>query len=80
MTIGKAYTSQSLTDAGRGVFVGKIAPPVEGWTAYFVELTYDVAQSFPLKLSTAVRILPDTLPFADLDPAKAPLESRSSGK
>jgi PhoPQ-activated pathogenicity-related protein len=79
MTIGKAYNGLALTDEGGGIFVGKIAPPKEGWTAFFVELTYDVAQSFPLKLSTAVRILPDTLPFADLDPAKAPLESRSSG-
>jgi hypothetical protein len=43
-----------------------------------VELTFDVNQSFPLKLSTAVRVLPDTLPYAGLDPAKAPLEARPS--
>ena len=63
-----------------GVYVGKIDPPEKGWTAFFVELTFDVNQSFPLKLSTAVRILPDTLPYADLDPAKAPLEARPSSK
>lgn len=79
MTIGKAYRSQMLKDEGGGVFVGKIDPPASGWTAFFVELTFDVGQSFPLKLSTAVRILPDTLPFADLDPAKAPLEVRPTG-
>jgi PhoPQ-activated pathogenicity-related protein len=77
LSIGKAYESQPLTDQGGGVFVGKIQPPQAGWTAFFIELTYDVGQSFPLKLTTAVRILPDTLPYADLDPAKAPLESRS---
>ncbi len=78
-TIGKAYQSSPLEDQGGGVFVGKIASPEKGWTAYFVELTFDVSQAFPLKLSTAVRILPDTLPFADLDPAKAQLEPRAGG-
>lgn len=77
-TIGKAYQSLALKDEGGGVFVGKIAPLENGWTAFFVELTFDVAQAFPLKLTTAVRILPDKLPFADLNPADAPLESRAA--
>jgi len=76
LSIGKAYRSESLQDQGGGVYVGRIEPPANGWTAFFVELTFDVGQSFPLKLSTAVRVLPDTLPFADLDPAKAQLEVR----
>ncbi|HMC09986.1 MAG TPA: hypothetical protein VKH44_01800, partial [Pirellulaceae bacterium] len=69
-----------LTDQGGGVFVGRIDPPASGWTAFFVELTFDVGQSFPLKLSTAVRVLPDMLPFADLDAAKAGLEVRTPAK
>lgn len=80
MTIGKTYRSQPLADQGGGVFVGKLAAPEKGWTASFIELTYDVGQAFPLKLTTAVRILPDRLPFADLDPAKATLEPRPAGK
>ncbi len=79
-TIGKAYQSQPLKEESPGVFVGKIVPPEKGWTAFFIELTYDVGQTFPLKLSTAVRILPDKLPFADLDPADAQLEPRTAGK
>jgi PhoPQ-activated pathogenicity-related protein len=79
-TIGKAYQSQPLKEESPGVFVGKISTPEQGWTAFFVELTYDVGQTFPLKLSTAVRILPDKLPFADLDPADAQLEPRTAGK
>src|SRR5262245_43456839 len=79
-TIGKAYQSQALRDEGGGVFVGNVPVPEKGWTAYFVELTYDVGQAFPLKLTSAVRIVPDTLPFADLDPAKAQLEPRASAK
>jgi hypothetical protein len=45
-----------------------------GWTASFVELTFDVGAAFPLKLTTAVRVLPETLPYANIDPATAPLE------
>ena len=73
-SIGKAYRSQRLADDGGGVFTARIEPPEQGWTAFFIELTFDVGGSYPLKLTTAVRILPDTLPFADLDPAQAPLE------
>lgn len=79
-TIGKAYQAQPLKDEGGGVFVGKVATPEKGWSAYFIELTYDVGQIFPLKLSTAVRIVPDKLPFADLDPADARLEPRTASK
>jgi PhoPQ-activated pathogenicity-related protein len=79
-TIGKTYQSRLLSDEGGGVYVGKIDPPKQGWTAFFVELAFDVNGSFPLKLSTAVRILPDVLPFADLDPAKAPLEGQPTGR
>jgi PhoPQ-activated pathogenicity-related protein len=79
-TIGKAYQGRPLQDEGSGVYVGKIDPPKQGWTAFYVELSFDVNASFPLKLSTAVRILPDVLPFADLDPAKAPLEGQPASR
>ena len=72
--IGKAYKSQPLVDQGTSLFVANLAAPPKGWTASFVELTYDVGAAFPLKLTTAVRVLPDTLPYAGIDPAKAPLE------
>jgi PhoPQ-activated pathogenicity-related protein len=73
--IGRAYTRSVLRDHGEGVYIGKIETPAKGWTAYFVELTFDVGAPVPLKLSTAVRVLPDRLPFADIDPAQAPYES-----
>ena len=77
MTIGKAYESRPLHDQGGGVYVGKIEPPKEGWTAFFVELTFDSGVTLPLKVTTGVRVLPDRLPFADIDPATAPLEKRA---
>jgi PhoPQ-activated pathogenicity-related protein len=76
-TIGKAYRSALLEARGDGVFVGKVEPPKEGWTAFFVELTFDVGGSRPLKVTTGVRVLPDRLPFGTTDPATARLEKRS---
>jgi PhoPQ-activated pathogenicity-related protein len=77
ITIGKAYTSRELEDQGGGVYVGKVEPPREGWTAFFVELTFDLGGAYPLKVTTGVRVLPDRLPYATIDPATAALEKRS---
>ena len=73
-TIGKAYTSTTLNEEPEGVYVGKITPPDMGYTAFFVELEFDVKAPFTFKVSTAVRILPDKLPYPDIDPSKAPYE------
>ncbi len=67
-TLGKKYTNTDLQAQGDGVYVGKVDAPANGWTAYFVELTFDIGERVPFKLSTAVRVTPDTLPFADQDP------------
>ena len=62
--IGPAYKSSEVKESGKGVYVGKAGQPAKGWTAYFVELTFDMPGGTPLKLTTAVRIIPDTLPSA----------------
>ena len=64
-TLGRAYTSTVLAPVADGLY--DAAPPENegGWTAWFVELTYDVAAATPLKLTTGVMVTPDTLPFAD---------------
>jgi len=72
--IGRAYARSVLSPQSDGAYIGKIESPAQGWTAFFVELTFDVGAPAPLKLSTAVRVLPERLPFADLDPAQAPYE------
>jgi PhoPQ-activated pathogenicity-related protein len=76
MTIGRAFKSHSLIDHGDGVYVAQISKPEHGWTASFVELSYDVGAPYPLKLTTAVRVTPDTCPYPNLDPLKAPAEVR----
>ncbi len=73
--IGKAYTSVQLTDQGKGIYIGKVEKPAAGWTAFFVEMTFNAGVTFPLKMTSGVRIVPETLPFKDLDPAKGTLEA-----
>jgi PhoPQ-activated pathogenicity-related protein len=59
-TIGKAYTSTILDDKGGGLFIAKIEKPDPGFTAFFIEATFATKTS-QLKLTSGVRITPDTL-------------------
>jgi PhoPQ-activated pathogenicity-related protein len=61
-TIGPAFQSSVVTGKGK-VYTGRVEKPVNGWTAYFIELTYPSGGKYPFKFTTAVRVTPDTLPF-----------------
>ena len=63
MTIGQAYTATTLAAQGNGTYVASVPKPSKGWTAYFVELTYPSGGKHPLKFTTGLRVMPDTLPF-----------------
>jgi PhoPQ-activated pathogenicity-related protein len=76
ISIGRTFKSHELHDQGHGVYVAKISTPEKGWTASFVELSFEVGAPYPLKLTTAVRVTPDTLPHSDLNPIDAPGEVR----
>ncbi|HUG94216.1 MAG TPA: PhoPQ-activated pathogenicity-related family protein [Planctomycetaceae bacterium] len=67
-TIGRAYTSAELRPAEDGTFTARVERPQAGWTAYLVQLEFDVGGPVPLRLTTPVRIVPDVLPFADQEP------------
>jgi PhoPQ-activated pathogenicity-related protein len=73
-TIGKTWTSTPLGAAADGSWVGRPKRVEKGWTAAFVELAYDSGGLFPFKVSTAVRVTPDTLPFDGLDQKQLPWE------
>jgi PhoPQ-activated pathogenicity-related protein len=63
--IRKAYTSTPLEDQGDGTYVGRVAKPEKGFTAYLVEFEFASGiPDAPFKFSTPVRITPDVLPFA----------------
>jgi PhoPQ-activated pathogenicity-related protein len=73
-TIGKAFTSTTLKRQADGTWVGKVAKPPKGWTAYFVELVYPSGTKYPFKFTTEVSVIPDTLPYKwkDARPIIAP--------
>jgi PhoPQ-activated pathogenicity-related protein len=73
-TIGRAYRSTELKPEADGSWVGRAPMPEKGWTASFIEVSYATETGMPFKVSTAVRILPETLPFKDLDPKKLEYE------
>lgn len=62
-TIGKAYRSTVLTPEANGTYIGRVAKPAEGFTAFFVELVFDSGRRIPYKFSTEVSVVPDVLPF-----------------
>lgn len=77
--IGKAYTESKLQEEKPGVWVAK-APKVEkGYSAYFVELTYPTDAKYPIKLTTQVKVWPDTYPHAAFKPAQASGTPAKSG-
>jgi PhoPQ-activated pathogenicity-related protein len=61
-TIGKAYKSSMMQPQADGTYVAKIAKPKKGFTAFFVELTYDSGFSVPFNFTTEVSVVPDLLP------------------
>ncbi|HVI84694.1 MAG TPA: PhoPQ-activated protein PqaA family protein, partial [bacterium] len=65
LTIGKAYTSSPLEADGKGVYVGRVAKPESGWTAFFLELVFDSGdEQAPYKFTTQVQVVPDVLPHS----------------
>ena len=63
--LGPAFVSTPIEPDERGLYAARVLPPERGWTAWFLELTYDVGAPKPLKLTTDVVVTPDVLPFAD---------------
>ena len=61
-TIGPTYKSTALLPTGPNTWTARVEPPAEGWTAFYVEMDFPSGGTHPLKLTTAVRVLPDTLP------------------
>ena len=60
-TLGPKWQSAMLDPEG-GSYVGKVAEPAKGWTAFFIELTFPSGKPEPFKFTTQVRVVPDVLP------------------
>jgi PhoPQ-activated pathogenicity-related protein len=69
-TVGPIYTSTVLTPQDDGTYFAQVPMPTEGFTAFFVEATFDSGlPAAPFKFTTEVSIIPDTLPFKWADAA-----------
>ena len=69
-SLGKAYTSTVLQPQADGTYFAQVSPPTEGYTAFFVEVSFvSGLPSAPFKFTTEVSIVPDTLPFKWADAA-----------
>lgn len=66
-SIGAKWKGTVLTPQGGGEYVGRVARPRRGFTAYMVELTFPsgLAQA-PFTFTTGVKVVPDVEPFKDL--------------
>ena len=64
-TQGPGYTNSPVPADQDGLYRAIVPAPESGWTAFFLEFTYDVGAATPLKLTTGVTVIPDMLPFAD---------------
>lgn len=64
-TLGGKYTSTRIKPDEDGKYRVELTTPEDGWTAYFVEMTYDIGVKVPLKLTTGIQVRPDILPFKD---------------
>ncbi|MEJ2610683.1 MAG: PhoPQ-activated protein PqaA family protein [Candidatus Thiodiazotropha sp.] len=62
-TLGKGWRASKLEVGQDGLYRAKIVPPVEGYTAYMVELTYPGVADMPQVYTTSVFITPDVEPF-----------------
>ncbi len=63
-TFGKQWVATPLTPVGPNTWEIRVPAPTKGWTAYFTEFAFDVGARRTLKVTTDIRVTPDTLPFA----------------
>jgi PhoPQ-activated pathogenicity-related protein len=61
-TIGPAWTSTAV-NGSHGIYTVQLPKPAQGWTAFFLELTYPSGGKYPWKFTTEVVVAPDVYPF-----------------
>jgi PhoPQ-activated pathogenicity-related protein len=66
--IGPAYRSETLVEKAPGVYAGRPPRPGNGFTAYFIELTYPTPGGSHWKFTTDVKVTPDEYPFPPYEP------------
>ena len=67
LSIGKAYKPSILSADKEGVYRAKVDKPAKGWTAYFIEMTFEGPDDTHFKFTTGVQVAPDILPHSYQD-------------
>ena len=61
---GKGWKSTPLSPNSDGSYTAKVKKPKKGFTAFFVELTYQTSGKNTFKFTTGTNVIPDIKPFA----------------
>ena len=76
-TLGRKYTETTLEPKSEGVYEATVEKPEKGWTAAFIEVTYD-NQPAPFKFTSGVTVTPDTLPHkGEFKPDRSKITSKA---
>jgi PhoPQ-activated pathogenicity-related protein len=67
-TIGQMWSSSPVEPRDDGAYIAQVAKPENGWTAFFVEMTYDLGAPVPFVATTEVQIIPDVYPDGSKPP------------
>ncbi len=63
--LGPQFKAEMLTPNAAGEYRAVAAKPEKGWTAHFIEAEFQTEVA-PWKVTTAVQVVPDSLPYAEL--------------
>ncbi len=67
------YEATSVTAQEPGVYRATVAKPADGWTSYFLELTFPGPfPETPFKFTSGIRSMPDSTPYEYKPPATPP--------
>jgi len=61
--VGAIYSSSVLAPSGPNEYTAQVPAPAQGWTAFFVELTFASGGPYPFRFTTEVSVVPDVLPY-----------------
>lgn len=70
--VGKIWKDAPVEVSADGSYEVTLQTPSEGWTAQMVELTFEGPGGRPLKFTTPIKVLPETLPFTYSPPSELP--------
>lgn len=62
-SVGKIYESRDLTIDDGNIVTATVETPANGFSAYFIELTFPSGTKYPFTITTPIKVTPDRYPF-----------------